>query len=284
MRIIVHRKYMFEKQPLALKLSALIILGLFAPSFAAAAAPVANPTASPFLYTFNAAGILDEAGSMGESTSRYFWLNSGAQMWFKEGIGQTVHGTIGWNTRWATLYRQSNARDTESGVTPQNLFRLVTRSTWDNFSEEVRFRIDRVNMSDSPERDGWSGVLLFSRYQDGDNLYYLGIRMDGHAVIKKKQHGSYTTLAEKTILAGSFNRITNPSLIPIGAWMGLKAETNTNADGSVSLTLSIDRGNGAYEEVLSVTDRHDPISGTGYAGIRTDFADVSFDNYRLTNI
>ena len=38
-------------------------------------------------------------------------------------------------------------------------------------------------------------MLLFNRYQDGQTLYYGGVRVDGAAVIKKKLAGVYTTLA-----------------------------------------------------------------------------------------
>ncbi len=243
---------------------------------------------SPFIYSFSSSGTLYEAGSDSESSSPYFYLNSGAKMILSNGTGKTVQGNLLSADNWRLIYLESNPIDTDLGYHPQNLFRLVTRQKWKNYSQEVDFKINGDQLSSSSNRDGHNGVLFFNRYVDGDNLYYTGIRVDGQAVIKKKQNGVYYTLALKKIYDGSYDRYTNPNLIPKNKWMGLKSEIYSYK-GEVYINLYLDQNNnGNYVLIASVKDYMKsygtPIDKSGYTGIRTDFMDVEFDNYILRNI
>ena len=261
---------------------------LFTPfsSYAVAAAPVT----SPFRYTFNASGTLMEAGSMGESSSPYFWVNSGGKLPISGGVGMTVQGSLPVVDTTRQLYAKMNSLDTANGTNPQNTFRLVTRSEWGNSQETVKFKITKTNLADTPNRDGYSGIFLFGRYEDQYNLYYAGIRQDGQAVIKKKIDGTYYTLGEKQLFGSQddYDRWTNANLIPEGKWMAIRARYENLAGGSVRVRLYIDTNNsGAFTEVLSVTDAGTggaPLSGKGYAGIRTDYMDVQFDDFDLRNL
>jgi hypothetical protein len=92
-------------------------------------------------------------------------------------------------------------------------------------------------------------------------------------------------MAQSTVIMGHYDRDQNPDLLPHGIWMQLAATTVTNADRSVTVTLSIEH-NGVSQEVLSATDagRYDgtpPITGAAPQGIRTDFMDVRFKDYRI---
>lgn len=240
---------------------------------------------SPFRYTFNANGILNESGDMDTSSSPYFWLNSGGRLYIKDGIGQTVQGPLKKGIFWQLLYAKNNSLDTGGGLYPQNLFRLLTRSKWSNVSQEVRFNITNLNLTDTPNRDSWSGVFLMSRYQDSDNLYYAGVRQDGSLVIKLKQGGTYTTLSQSAFIATttSYNRDRNPNFVPEDRWLRLKSDTVTKSDGTVEITLWFDENDdGSYEHTLQASDR--THAGEGYAGIRTDYFDVLFDDYTLRSI
>lgn len=254
-------------------------------AFAAAPAPVN----SPYLYTFNAAGTLVEAGSAIESTSRYWWLNSGGYLNIKNGRGHTVQGSLPAGDPWRILYAQTNPVDTDNGLHPQNIFRLVTQSKWQTAAQEAFFVINKDNLSSSANRYESNGILLFNRYQDSQNLYYTGIRVDGAAVIKKKQNGKYTTLAYiPSVYPGIYNRTTNPNLLPKNKWIGLRSEVKNNPEGSVKITLYVDKGwTGRWQKVAEVTDgwaNGTPITNAGFGGIRTDFMDVMFDNYRFINL
>ena len=131
------------------------------------------------------------------------------------------------------------------------------------------------------------GTVVDSRC-DGNNLYYAGLRTDGQAVIKKKQNGVYYTLALQKVLDGTYNRETNPNLIPKEKWMGLRSEIYSYK-GEVYINLYLDKNNdGTY---ILLTQAHDykksqgtPIDKSGYTGIRADFMDVEFDNYKLVNL
>jgi hypothetical protein len=248
---------------------------------------------SPFTYNFSSNGMLDEVGSMSETSSPYFWLNSGGKFIIDGGIGKTIQNALPVGNFWQLAYALSSGVDTDHGLYPQNLFRLLTSSTWNNFTQEVSFKITKIHMTETPNRDGYSGILLFNRYKDSDNLYYTGIRMDGTAVIKKKLKGVYYTLATGNVFSSetAYDKDTNPNLIPGNRWIRLKSEVHDLSSGEVSVALFIDKTNsGTWTPVLSTVDKTGQTSGTavisgaGYAGIRTDYMDVIFDDYKLTTI
>ena len=127
-----------------------------------------------------------------------------------------------------------------------------------------------------------------NRYQNGNNLYYAGIRVDGNAIIKKKLNGKYYTLASSKIFPGTYNRISNPNLLPKNKWIGLKTEV-TNVNGKVNIKLYVDEGRtGNWVLVLDKTDSGGrfgtPITSAGYGGIRTDFMDVEFEEFWEINL
>lgn len=246
---------------------------------------------SPFYYSFKVDGVLDEAGKMDDSSSPYFWLNSGGQFILKNGIGKTVQGKLNKFNKWRLAYYASNPIDTDDGYHPQNILRLVTRSKWQNFRQEIYYRIMKDNLSTSPNRNASNGLLLFNRYINGNNLYYTGIRVDGTAVIKKKINGTYYTMAQKPLFSGAkYDRNSNPNLLPKNVWIGLRSEVKTNNDGTVSVKLFMD--NGKTGNWILIAEAKDDarsyggavISSEGYAGARTDFMDVEFDDYRIVKI
>jgi hypothetical protein len=241
--------------------------------------------ASSMNYQFMVDGTLQETGSMGETTSPYWWLSSGGKLLLKNGVGSTVQGSLASNDKWRTLYNASNPTDTDNGYHPQNIFRLVSRSMWDNARVDADYRINKDNFSSSPNRNQSNGLLQMLRYKDQHNLYYVGIRVDGKAIIKKKKNGSYTTLAEKQVIPGTYSIGSNVNLLPHGSWITLRGETVTNSDGSVTVRLYMKKaGESSFTKLLEAKDSSNPITGSGYVGIRTDFMDVEFDNIKATKI
>lgn len=230
-----------------------------------------------------------EAGSMDESKSPGWWLSSGAYFYSVNGIGKTITEELSAIDPWRIAFLISNSLDTDNGYHPQNIFRLVTKSKWQNFNQEAYFRIRKNNVSESLNRNASNGLLLFNRYQDSQNLYYTGIRVDGAAVIKKKINGMYYTMAYKTIAQGdAYDRTSNPNLLLDNIWIGLKSVVTTNLDNSVRVQLYTDIGKtGSWTLALDAADNGTKYGGAaimneGYAGIRTDFMDVEFDGYKIT--
>lgn len=272
----------------ALFIAMTAVIAVFMPT-SSHAVSAANVT-SPFRYTFNQSGTLMEAGSMSESSSPYFWVNSGGKMELKNGLGMTVQGSLPVVDATRQLYAKMNSLDTANGTMPQNTFRLVTRSQWSSAQESVKFRITKTNLTDTPNRDGYSGIFLFGRYSDQYNLYYAGIRQDGEAVIKKKIGGTYHTLGEKQVFGeqADYDRWSNPNLMPANTWMGIRAKYENLADGSVRIQLYLDKNNsGNFTQILSVIDSGTggaPFTNKGYAGIRTDYMDVQFEDFDLRNL
>jgi hypothetical protein len=243
---------------------------------------------SLFNYYFSVPGTLHETGSMQESTSPYWWVNSGGYLKLSDGVGATAQGDAALTDTWRLRYASSNPVDTDNGLHPQNLFRFLTRSQWDNVGQESQFYIVRDNFSSSPNRNASNGLLLMSRYMDaGKTLYYAGVRVDGKAVIKKKYKGAYYTMAMKKVFPGTYegSRDTK-NLIPHDEWISLRTETKTSASGGVTVSLYLKRANEtSWTKILEASDTGQygstpPITGKGYGGIRTDFMDVKFDNFK----
>ena len=264
-----------------------VLAGLLMPSMRAA---TAAQVGAKFHYNFDWNGVLYEAPNMSQSGSPYWWLSSGGYMIFQGGVGSTIQGELPKQDYWRRFYASTSSRDTDGGYHPQNLFRLVSRSRWQSFRQQVYFRIRRDNLSDSPYRTASNGLFLMNRYQDHDNLYYTGIRVDGAAVIKKKYRGRYYTLGYARFFPGpSYNRDTNPSLLPKDIWIGLRSEVTNNPDGTVRIVLYVDPGPGGWVLAFDVLDNGYEFGGAaitapGYGGFRTDFMDVEFENYWAVNL
>lgn len=236
--------------------------------------------------------ILEESSKMSKSQSDEWWLNSGGVMLENpEGFSTNI-GALPKDNYWRNLYAKTNPRDTDGGYFPQNIFRLVTKNQWKNFSETLYFSVEKNNLSESKYRNESNGILLFNRYQDGDNLYYAGLRVDGQAVIKKKIEGKYYTLTEKQIFgsAKNYDKDNNPNLLPLNQWLGIKSELVNSGENTVNIKLFIDKEQkGDWQLVLETEDRDDkygnaPFLEKGYAGIRTDFMNVIFKNYSVKEV
>lgn len=245
-------------------------------------------SAQAFFDNFNSTGQLEETDTLGHSPSSFYWLNSGAYFFQQFGLASTIQGRLPTNDPWRQEYSAPDySADTDKGYHPQNLFRLLHKGLWFNYRQQVYFRVIRDNLSTSDERDAWNGLLLMNRYLDGDNLYYVGLRVDGKAIFKKKRHGEYDEdlTIEKKVLPGTYNRDTRPSLIPKFKWIGVRSEVTNNSDGSVLIKLFLDIGRTGNwgAPVITTTDTVEAISSKGHVGIRTDFMDVEFDNYSITN-
>jgi hypothetical protein len=242
-------------------------------------------TPTPTVYTM----LIEEAGSAVTSLNPTWWLNSGGLVNLKNNIISTIQGDLAVGSKWQSAYAESNPVDTDGGVHPQNIFRLVSRQPQTNFQQQVYFKINQYRLSNSPNRNESNGVLLFNRYQDGNNLYYAGIRVDGNYVIKKKKNGIYYTMGIKKYWPGIFNRSAAPNLIPAGRFMGLKTEV-TNIPGGVRIQLFSDTGgNGQWLLELDVADTQGKFGGTpiinaGMTGIRSDFLDGEFKDYSVKSL
>jgi hypothetical protein len=245
-----------------------------------------------FTEDFQKKETINETAKISESTSSDWWVNSGGLMATGGGIGETIQGDLSADSEWFGKYKKSNPKDTDEGAHPQNIFRLVARGNWDNLRQEAYFRINKINLSESLNRNESNGILLFNRYEDGDNLYYTGLRVDGSAIIKKKYGGTYYTLSEKKIFSGEkYDREKNPNLIPLGEWIGLRSEFRNTPDGDVEIKLYVDEGKtGNWKLASSVVDdgrkefgKH-ILSDPGHAGIRTDFMDVEFTGYKIEEL
>lgn len=245
--------------------------------------------ATSFTDYFSSTWRLEEAPDMSSSTSSNWYLNSGGRVYTDGSRLKSIQGSLPANDYWRLAYAAANARDTDNGYHPQNLLRLLTRTKWQNSDQKIYAVINKYNLSASPERYNPNGILLFSHYVDSNNLYYAGVRVDGDVVIKKKVGGRYYTLAEKKYFAGTYDRNTNPNLLPVNKWIGVRTRTTTLADGSVNIKLYVDRGwTGVWTLALDKTDNNSTygpaVKAAGYNGLRTDFMDITADQYSTVSL
>ena len=253
-----------------------------------------NSFSSYFSADFSDSFTLEEAGDMEDSTNDDFWVNSGAFLISENGVGRTLFDSLKKGDKWQVKYqnaRVATAKETDGGYYPQNIFRLVTKSKWKNLEQEAFYNIRKYNLSNSFYRKASNAILLFNRYQDGYNLYYVGLRVDGNIIVKKKYKKKYYTMASEKVLDGVYNQENTPNLIPINKWIGIKSEVRTiNTDQvEIKVFLKMDRNETDWKEVVTVVDDGklfggDAILEEGYAGIRTDFMDVEFDDYFVGEI
>lgn len=250
--------------------------------------PNANVPAAavPTLYTaaFQTSGMLTEASSDEQSISPYWWLDSGAYVYFQNGTAKTIQGALPDNDPRKKEYSLSNPTDTDGGSYPQNIFRLISRNKWRNVKQEAYFKITRDNLSESLNRNESNGILLFNRYVDSDNLYYAGLRVDGAATIKKKINGKYFEFVHEPVIEGKYDKKTNPNILPKDTWIGLRTEISTTPERKVSIKLFSDIGKtGDWKLVAEAlddgVDSEGIIDSEASIGIRTDFMDVEFDGY-----
>ncbi len=233
--------------------------------------------------------IIAETGKQKDALDPAWWLSSGARVHRTGKTVTTVQGKLADTDQFRLLYAASNPIDTDNGYRPQNILRLVTRAKFKNFNQQVFFNINQINTSKSLNRNQSNGVFFFNRYQDSNNIYYVGIRVDGSAVVKKKLNGRYYLLKSVAVYPGRYNRETLPNLLPIKRRIGIKTvivnKANNNVD--IKMYLNDNQLGSGWTKVLQIEDTGadvERILKRGYAGIRSDFMDVSFDSYEAIEI
>lgn len=258
-------------------------------------APTSSPISTPtpteapkkkavFSY-FSGMYILNESPSIDSSNNDYWWVSSGGQLLVANEKASTIQGDAAEGSRWNNAYSQSNPTDTDNGLHPQNIFRLVNKQSHKNVVQSVYFKINKDNLSDSPQRNESNGLLLFNRYIDENNLYYIGVRVDGGVVVKKKVNGGYTTLSYVKYFPGEYDRNSSANLLPKETWIGLKSEIYNNDSNETVIKVYLDENDtGVWRLVLESKDSTAELQNAGFGGIRTDFMDVEFSRYQVREI
>jgi hypothetical protein len=171
----------------------------------------------------------------------------------------------------------------DNGVHPQNMFLMLTKNSVTYPSAQVYFNRQTDNISNQANSNAWNGEAVLMRYIDAKNYYYGGIRVDGYAVIKKITNGKAQTIASKKLILGNYDPTSNPDLIPLQQWNGVRLEVDDTASGT-RLTLYTDLGRyHTWQQTASVID--DPakfgsaITSPGRAGIESDYADALMDDF-----
>lgn len=241
----------------------------------------------PWNYAFSSPGTLNQTATVSQSGSPYWWVAGGGQLQVISGLGQSLQGNISSLNRWSSTYKLSNPFETDKGLHPQNVFLMFSRTPQLNIDQTVSVKINRDNLNTLSNRKPWNGIFLMSRWLDNNNYYYAGIRHDGNAIIKKKVNGIYYTLAQKQILPGVYNATSNPNLLPKNVWIKMRSVTYTDtATGNVHVKLYTDQNqSGNWVLSLETVDNGSKgvkVNSQGLLGLKSDFMDISMDNYNLS--
>ena len=121
-------------------------------------APPATSSLSSFSDNFDKIYTLEEAPQSLKSNPDW-WLNSGAYFYSGDGMGKTTFGDLPAGSKWRTAYAKSNPDETDKGLHPQNIFRLVTRSKWQNLEQQVYYNMQKYNLSESSNRQQSNGFF-----------------------------------------------------------------------------------------------------------------------------
>lgn len=234
-----------------------------------------------------------ESGSLDASRNADYWLNSGAEAYESDGTLSTLSGELPDGSDWRDYYASTNPADTDGGRHPQSIFRLLAKRSAENVAAQAYFSIRRHILSESANRNESNGVFLMTRYRDGDNLYYAGLRVDGYAVVKKKLGGAYHTLATAPVFSyARYDRAAMPNLLPENVPLGVRAEVFDAGEGRVQINVLIDIGkNGTWVPVIRAVDAGSGaasgtpvIAGEGLVGIRTDFMEVDIEEFSVESL
>lgn len=224
---------------------------------------------------------VDETSDPNNSNSYDWQLTSGGYYDLNKGVLRVNQVDLPSDHKWAKAYATNV--DAEGGAHPENIARIISRqSDFQNFTLSSTFQINRVSLSDSPNRTGDKGLFHMVKYNSQDDLYYCGIRLDGDAVIKRKAGSVYSTLAQIKWWPGEYDKTTHPCLIPVGVTIGLKTIVKS-INGVTSLTFFVtEPGTTRYIPVLTVSDNYPALSGPGKIGFRGDFLSWQLDDISIT--
>lgn len=219
-----------------------------------------------------------------------------------------------WDMTSGSLFRQSNTAWTglpdsrapnkySSDHTDSDVFRLNTFRTFaGNIKVSLALKnsdIHDANCGSGGNDTCWHGVHIWLRYLSQYDLYYVSIdRADNHVVIKRKvpcggdNQGHYAVLQD----------VIHPWTA--GVWQHVSATIQTNADGSVTIKVYDDDSNPntpiaqATEGVNNTnpewssgctapghypTAQYPPITAAGSVGLRGDFDNFNFDDFRISS-
>lgn len=172
----------------------------------------------------------------------------------------------------------SSASASGSPCTASAVFRLNSaRHDFGDVTVSTALKVQRLVSTSRTPAVAWDGLHVWLRYQSEESLYYASFaRRDGRIVVKKKcpggseNGGTYYELAPGEVSGFP---------IAFGAVQQISAGIETNADGSVTITMERDG-----TRILSATDKGlgcAPIVAPGAVGIRGDNAEFSFDDFAV---
>jgi len=173
--------------------------------------------------------------------------------------GKHVTGSSTYKRGWNTTY--------DFRVVANGFDGSGAKVKWTDASNEYRAN---VNAWHAQDQNGdpipvWSGLHAFARYQNNNNLYVASLRYDGQVTIKRKVNGTYATLADGDIASSYLDAAGH---LKTGQWFTLKfsvfgSDLKFYIDGTLVLIAS------------------DSSLAYGTIGIRTDYANVYLDDWKL---
>jgi hypothetical protein len=205
-------------------------------------------------------------------------MDSGSAFSITPAASVGAQGNVGWTGIPDTC---GQVDEYSRGCTNSNVFRLDSKRR--DFGN-VGVSVDGYNRGYTvASPDDWDGIELWLRYQSEYQLYIVKPeRYDGHVTIQKKCPGGSSNGGTYYML---FEQSGHP--FPFSAWLHLSASARTNADGTVTITVSRDgqligqATDAGGRDIYGASERCGPITASGGVGIRGDNDDFYFDNFEV---
>jgi len=240
-------------------------------------------------------------------TNEYAYWNQGMAMrkyspdWQMTSGSLYAHDGVFWTGKPDTCDHDKTSPDaTSTNCTDSSVFRLNTAKIFaGNISVSLKLRQLRNIHNAACDADDtcWYGTHIWLRYQNQFNLYYVSInRADGNVAIKRKVPCGTDNSGTYFVLGKYVRHNFQP-----GAWNMYTATIQTNQDGSVTIKLYDDSDSTATPIDVG-TDRggtnprwstscktpghyaspaYQPITAAGAVGVRGDYAEFEFTNFKI---
>jgi hypothetical protein len=99
--------------------------------------------------------------------------------------------------------------------------------------------------------------------------------------------GTHYSLSQSKVYEGTYDAVTNPSLLPTDRKVGLKLDTGTEANGNVTLKMYLNE-NGSWRLITQTTDNGNQggraLTAAGQSGILASYIDVEYSDYKISNL
>ncbi len=208
-------------------------------------------------------------------TNEYAYYNPGDPASVQSSTWLVTSGSLfaSGSQGWTGTPDGANPNATSSNGTDSATFRLLTRRS-DFGDVAVTFSLSNqglVSTTKTPS-EAWDGVGIVLRYQSANSQYRLAVNRRDNTTVIQKVVPSGTSRAYYTLASAAH-------AVPYGTVQQVGASAQNNADGSVSLGLTV--GGAAVASAIDAGTGGAAIRAAGKVGLSGDNDNFKFDDFTV---